>query len=64
MCGPLPAVGEGAYSTGIWSLRWAGDSTEIVAGTADNSLYLFDVAQVGGRVGMEGCLGVCQGRWG
>ncbi len=43
------AGGEGgSYSTGIWSLRWATDNTEIVAGTGDNSLYIYDVTAVGG----------------
>jgi len=37
-----------SYSTGIWSLRWSSDNSEIVAGTGDNSLYVYDVTQVGG----------------
>ena len=44
---------EARYSSfGIWSLRWAADGREIVAGTGDASLYLFDVAL--GKVGATG----------
>ena len=31
-------------SNGIWSLAWSGDNREIIAGTADQSLYVYDVA--------------------
>lgn len=31
-------------SNGIWSLRWSPDNTEIIAGTADASLYIYDIA--------------------
>ncbi len=30
---------------GIWSLRWSPDGKEIIAGTGDSSLYLYDVEQ-------------------
>ena len=30
---------------GIWSLRWAADGREIVAGTGDESLVIFDMEQ-------------------
>lgn len=28
---------------GIWSLRWSPDGKEIIAGTGDSSLYIYDV---------------------
>ena len=28
---------------GIWSLRWSPDGKEIIAGTGDKSLYIYDV---------------------
>ena len=30
-------------SFGIWSLRWSPDGKEIIAGTGDSSLYIYDV---------------------
>lgn len=30
-------------SFGIWSIKWSSDNREIVAGTGDNSLYIYDV---------------------
>ena len=30
---------------GIWSLRWSPDGKEIIAGTGDSSLYIYDVEQ-------------------
>ena len=30
-------------SFGIWSLRWSPDGKEIIAGTGDQSLYIYDV---------------------
>ena len=35
---------QGYSSFGIWSLRWAADGQEIVAGTGDACMYIFDVA--------------------
>ena len=35
---------EQSRSLGIWSLRWSPDSTEIIAGTGDASLYIYDIA--------------------
>ena len=43
----LHFTGEGE-NTGIWSLRWSADSREIIAGTGDQSLYIYDTTQVGG----------------
>ncbi|KAH7619642.1 hypothetical protein Ndes2526B_g06624 [Nannochloris sp. 'desiccata'] len=31
-------------SNGIWSLKWSPDNKEIIAGTGDASLYIYDVA--------------------
>lgn len=31
------------HSFGIWSLRWGSDGREIVAGTGDHSLYVYNV---------------------
>ena len=30
-------------SFGIWSLRWSPDGKDIIAGTGDSSLYIYDV---------------------
>ena len=30
---------------GIWSLRWSPDGREVIAGTGDSSLYVYDVEQ-------------------
>ncbi len=30
---------------GIWSVRWSADGREILAGTDDSSLYVYDVAE-------------------
>lgn len=30
-------------SFGIWSLRWSNDGREIIAGTGDSCVYIFDV---------------------
>ncbi|GAB4823240.1 hypothetical protein N2152v2_010286 [Parachlorella kessleri] len=43
-----------SYSTGIWSLRWSSDNSEIVAGAGDNSLYVYDVTQAKTVVRVEG----------
>lgn len=32
-------------SFGIWSLRWSPDGREVIAGTGDSSLYIYDVEQ-------------------
>jgi DDB1- and CUL4-associated factor 11 len=34
----------GGSSNGIWSLKWSPDNKEIIAGTGDASLYIYDVA--------------------
>lgn len=34
------------YSTGVWSLRWSPSGEEVAAGTADCSLYIYDIAAV------------------
>jgi WD repeat-containing protein 23 len=31
------------HSFGIWSLRWAGNGQEVVAGTGDHCLYIYNV---------------------
>lgn len=31
------------HGFGIWSLRWAADGREVIAGTGDHSLYVFDL---------------------
>lgn len=35
------AGGPGTF--GIWSLRWSADTREIIAGTGDYSVYVYDV---------------------
>ena len=39
---------------GIWSLRWSPDGKEIIAGTGDSSLYIYDVEQQ--KVGLLSCI--------
>jgi len=36
---------EDARANAIWSLAWSPDNTEIVAGTGDASLYIYDLAK-------------------
>jgi WD repeat-containing protein 23 len=31
------------HSFGIWSLQWAADGREVIAGTNDHALYIFDM---------------------
>ena len=38
-----PAGGYGHRHFGIWSIRFSGDNREIVAGTSDNSVYVYDI---------------------
>jgi len=33
----------GPNSFGVWSLRWSADGREIIAGTADCSVYVYDM---------------------
>ena len=33
------------HNFGIWSLRWSPDGREVIAGTGDSSLYVYDVEQ-------------------
>jgi DDB1- and CUL4-associated factor 11 len=41
---PLEFAQRGYYrSCGIWSLRFSGDGREIVAGTSDRSVYVYDI---------------------
>ena len=35
---------DNSQSNGIWSLRWSPDHKEIIAGTGDCSLYIYDIA--------------------
>ncbi|CAF9912526.1 MAG: hypothetical protein GOMPHAMPRED_007682 [Gomphillus americanus] len=34
---------QGSQRFGIWSIRFSGDGREIVAGTSDNSVYVYDI---------------------
>jgi WD repeat-containing protein 23 len=41
----LEADGDDGFQRGfgIWSLAWAANGTEVVAGTGDDSLYLYNM---------------------
>ncbi|KAK9810228.1 hypothetical protein WJX72_007006 [[Myrmecia] bisecta] len=39
---------------GIWSLRWSPDGNEIIAGTGDNSLYVYDMYKQRSTLRIEG----------
>ncbi len=41
------------HSFGIWSLRWGSDGREIVAGTGDHSLYVYNIERQ--KVGILSC---------
>ena len=44
---------------GIWALRWSTDGRELLAGTGNDSLYLYDVTTSQVRLGsMRGGLAV------
>lgn len=36
-------IGRRYHSFGVWSVRFSGDGRELVAGTGDNSVYVYDI---------------------
>ena len=60
----LPAGGGRQQRLGIWSIQWSGDSREIVAGTSDPGLRIYDMMQVGSTAGGQAVHRRMQGRAG
>ena len=46
-CRPPCRAGGRHTRLGIWSIQWSADSREIVAGTSDPGLRVYDMTQVG-----------------
>ena len=39
----LSAAGDGSYSFGIFSVKFSTDGKELVAGSSDDSIYVYDL---------------------
>jgi len=51
---PRPRRGWGYGHFGIWSIRFSGDGREIVAGTGDQSVYVYDIERRQSILRIEG----------
>ncbi len=54
-----PAAGGRTARMGIWSLQWSADSRDVVAGTSDPGVRVYDMLQVGLGLAPRGRAAMC-----